>query len=190
MLPFRLAYFFQRGFRKRAPLVVLSPDILNMNTLDISIIAVVAIAAVRGLFRGVIKELASIAAILLGGWFAYRYHADVAALLGTAIPSPVSRLLSFLLLMLLAGLASHILGNLVEKVVKLALMGWVNRLGGIMFGAFEGAVLLSMFFYAVTSLPFKLQFKDEVKSHYGASMLAGFGSILLDRAKSMGPPSQ
>jgi len=160
-----------------------------MTFLDISIISVFAIFGLRGLFRGLIREAASITAILLGGWLAYRFHEPAAVIFASALPISAARVVAFILLLILVGLAAHLLGNLLEKVVKLALLGWVNRAGGIFLGLLEGGLLLAMIFYAVTAVPLRFQFKESIEKHAIAAQLALYGGVLMDRARSLRTPS-
>ena len=158
-----------------------------MSLLDISIITVLSVGALRGLFRGLIKEVATLTAIILGGWLAYSFHLSFSVLLNPFMPQPAARVVAFVLLLLLVGFVAHLAGNLLTKVVKLALLGWVNRIAGFLVGLLEGLIILCMLFYAIMAVPFKFQIKETISKHAGANQLAGFGGILLDRAKSMRP---
>jgi membrane protein required for colicin V production len=156
-----------------------------MSLLDTSILTILALGGLRGLLRGLVKEAASLAAILLGGWIAFRFHEKVALLLQGALPPVASRMIAFVTLLILAGLAAHLLGNLLTRLLKLALLGWVNRIGGMALGFLEGSLVLGMVFYAVISSPFVFTFKDTVKKHYVAYPLAQFGGMAIDRAKRL-----
>ena len=59
-----------------------------MNQLDIVIMAVLALMGLRGLLRGLIKEVAALTALVLGGWLAYRFHDTAAAPLKPFMPVP------------------------------------------------------------------------------------------------------
>jgi membrane protein required for colicin V production len=50
-----------------------------------------------------------------------------------------------LLLFLIAFLA-HIIGNIVTAALRIVMLGWLNRIGGILIGAAEGVLLLSLLF--------------------------------------------
>ncbi|ACD94738.1 CvpA family protein [Trichlorobacter lovleyi] len=156
-----------------------------MSLLDIAILAVLALGALRGLLRGLIKEAAALTALLLGGWLAFRYHEKAAVLLHGMLPPVAARMVAFILLLILVGLAAHLLGNLLTGLVRLALLGWVNRLGGMVLGCLEGALVLGMFFYAVVAVPFSFPFKETVQKHPFAHPLASFGGSTLDRAKTL-----
>ncbi|MBW1983457.1 MAG: CvpA family protein, partial [Deltaproteobacteria bacterium] len=52
-----------------------------MNTFDIIIAAIFGYCLVRGLFRGLIKELASIIGVLSGFYAAYTYYQEAARMM-------------------------------------------------------------------------------------------------------------
>jgi len=156
-----------------------------MSLLDITIMAVLALMGLRGLLRGLIKEVAALTALVLGGWLAYRYHAVAATPLKPLLPAAAAEVVAFVLLLILVGLAAHLLGNLLTGLIKLALLGWVNRLGGVAVGLLEGSLLLGMVLYAIIAIPFPFQFKETVKTHPVAAKLATFGGTMLDRAKAL-----
>lgn len=156
-----------------------------MSLLDISILTVLGLGGLRGLLRGLIKEAAALTALVLGGWLAFRFHEKAAVLLYGMVPVPVARMIAFVVLLVLVGLAAHLIGNLLTKLIRLALLGWVNRLGGLILGTIEGALVLGMFFYAVVTVPFVFPFKETVQKHQIAHGLAKFGGTVLDKAKAL-----
>jgi len=160
-----------------------------MSLLDITIMVVLSLMGLRGLLRGLIKEVAALTALVLGGWLAYRYHAVAATPLKPLLPAAAAEVVAFVLLLILVGLAAHLLGNLLTGLVKLALLGWVNRLGGIAVGLVEGSLILGMVLYAIIAIPFQFQLKETVKTHPVASKLAAFGGTMLDRARTLRPTS-
>lgn len=160
-----------------------------MSLLDISIMVVLALMGLRGLLRGLIKEVAALTALVLGGWLAYRYHGVAAAPLKTLMPAAAAEVVAFVLLLILVGLAAHLLGNLLTGLVRLALLDWVNRLGGVAVGLLEGSLLLGMVLYAIIAIPFPFQLKETVKTHPVAAKLATFGGTMLDRARALRPPT-
>lgn len=158
-----------------------------MSLLDLFIMTVLALMGLRGLLRGLIKEVAALTALILGGWLAYRFHGAVAVPFKTVMPAPMAEVVAFVLLLVLVGLGAHLLGNLLTSLVRLALLGWVNRLGGVAVGVLEGALVLGMIFYVITAIPFPLQIKETIKKHRVAAPLASFGGGILDRAKALRP---
>jgi membrane protein required for colicin V production len=154
-----------------------------MSLLDISILTILGLGSLRGLLRGLIKEVAALTAMILGGWMAFRFHEKAAVFFHGVIPPVAAKMLAFVLLLILVGLAAHLLGNILTNLVKLALLGWVNRIVGMALGCLEGALALGMFFYVVVTIPFSFPFKETVQKHQIARTLAQLGGTAIDQAK-------
>ncbi|CAH2031839.1 CvpA family protein [Trichlorobacter ammonificans] len=156
-----------------------------MNFLTIAMLAVLTLGGLRGLLRGLITEVASLTALLLGGWLAYRFHEPLAVPLTTLMPYHAARIVSFTGLLLAVGLGAHLVGSLLTGLVKLALLGWVNRLGGLALGVLEGALLLGMMLYAVVAVPLSFPLKEQIRQDRHAALLVRFGGMALDHAKTL-----
>ncbi len=157
-----------------------------MSLLTITMLAVLALGSLRGLLRGLIKEIASVTAFVLGGWLAYRFHEAAAVPLISLMPLHVARVVAFVGLLLAVGVSAHLIGNLLTGLMKLALLGWVNRLGGLALGFLEGALLLGMVLYAIISIPLAFKLKEQIRQDTHAVLLARFGGMALDQAKALG----
>ncbi|MCO5275534.1 MAG: CvpA family protein [Flavobacteriales bacterium] len=112
-----------------------------MNWLDWLLIALLAVAAVRGFFRGFVVELASLVALVLGIWAASHYNAAVAAWIGL---DPRHEVISFLVTFIGVLVAIHLLAKLITKVMDLAQLGLPNKVAGLFFGALRAAFVLSV----------------------------------------------
>jgi membrane protein required for colicin V production len=158
-----------------------------MNLLDIIIIALLATLGLRGLLRGLIKEAAALVALVAGGWLAYKFHGVVATPLRDMfnMPAVAADIAGFVILLLLVGLLAHFGGNLLTSLIKLALLGWVNRIGGLCLGLVEACLVLGMAFYAITAIPVQNKASDAIRSHTVANKLAKWGGVILDRARSI-----
>ena len=152
-----------------------------MNVFDIIILAVLLIFTVKGLMRGMINEMSSLAGLIIGGWLAYHYHPLLAQPVATVlhIPPAVASFLSFFLVLIAVGLVVHILGNMITTALKLVMLGGVNRLGGALFGAAEGAVLLCLVFSVATSGFMPDTLKKRIQTSESAGVFARSGDRLL-----------
>lgn len=127
-----------------------------MNWVDYAIVGVIAISALIGLSRGLIREVLSLGvwiAALGGAWL---YHRDVAEMLTAQISSPSARLaLAFAAVVLAVLILGAIVGSLLTKLADKARLTGVDRALGLLFGAARGVVLVSMAVYlgALTPLP-------------------------------------
>jgi membrane protein required for colicin V production len=163
-----------------------------MNIFDIIILAVLIFFALKGLVRGLVNEAASLTGLILGGWLAYRYYPALSIPIRKVlhVPANVSSFFAFMLLLLAAGIIAHITGNVITTALKLVMLGSLNRLGGILIGATEGALLLSMLFSTATAGFMPEQLKHKVRSSESANLFAVTGDRILSvwRSNSVARP--
>ena len=126
-----------------------------MNTIDIIILICLIPAAVQGLIKGFITEAMSIISLILGAWLAFRFSEmlclRIAEYLGS-IPQQVLQVISFALIMLITVLLLSLLGKILKKVLKFALLGWLDKLLGILLGIAKAALILSIAIVLFSSL--------------------------------------
>ncbi len=152
-----------------------------MNLFDIIIMVVLILFALKGLVRGLVNEASSLTGLVLGGWLAYRYYPALAIPVRTVlhVPAHIAAFLAFILLLLVTGIVAHIAGNIVTAALKLVMLGSLNRLGGILIGAAEGALLLCMLFSTATGSFMPDTLKKKVRSTESANMFAVTGDKIL-----------
>jgi membrane protein required for colicin V production len=161
-----------------------------MNLFDIIILVVLLLFALKGLVRGLVNEASSLTGLLLGGWLAYRFYPLLSVPLGTAlhIPAHVSAFLAFMLLLLVTGIVAHIAGNILTAALKLVMLGSINRLGGIVIGTAEGALLLCLLFSTATAGFMPDSLKQKVHASESANLFAHTGDRILSFwRRSTGP---
>jgi membrane protein required for colicin V production len=163
-----------------------------MNLFNIIILAVLIFFALKGFARGLVNEAASLTSLLLGGWLAYRYYPLLSVPIRTTLHTPahVSSFLAFMLLLLVTGIVAHIAGNIITTALKLVMLGSLNRLGGILIGAAEGALLLSLLFSTATAGFMPEQLKLKIRASESANLFAVTGDRILSvwRSNSVARP--
>jgi membrane protein required for colicin V production len=123
-----------------------------MNPLDILIIVIVGFCLIRGIFRGLIKELSSIVGVLSGFYGAYTYYPVVAKLLSQWISDTgYLNILSFLILFCGVFLLISILGVVIKYLLNIAFLGWVDRICGAGFGVMKGVLIVSVLLVTFTA---------------------------------------
>ncbi|KAF0220563.1 MAG: membrane protein required for colicin V [Geobacteraceae bacterium] len=127
----------------------------GMSLVDILIWAVLLLFVVKGLMKGLVREVCSLLGLVAGGWAAFKYCHYLAEAVRSFIrlPQHVTLVLSFLLIFFILGLLFYFFGHLLTVVFKIMLMGGVNRVGGGVFGLLEGAFILCMVLYLCTTKP-------------------------------------
>ena len=122
-----------------------------MNLFDGVIIVVLAYCLIRGIFRGLIKEISSLVGVLGGFYAAYSYYTSVAKLLSRWISNAgYLNILSFLIIFFVVFFVISILGVIINYLLKIAFMGWIDRICGAGFGARRGGWIVSVMLEAVT----------------------------------------
>ncbi len=123
-----------------------------MNPFDIFIIIVVCYSIVRGLFRGLIKEVSSIIGVLGGFYAAYSYYPMVAKLLSGLIINPsYLNILGFLIIFCSVLIIISILGVVIKYLLNVAFLGWIDWICGVGFGLIKGVLIVTVLFIILTT---------------------------------------
>jgi len=123
-----------------------------MNYLDIIIVVILCYCVIRGVFRGLIKELSSIIGVFSGFYAAYTYYTVVAKPLSEWISNPgYLNIMSFMVIFCVVFLVISILGVIINYLLKLAFLGWFDRFCGAVFGAMKGLLIVSVVLIALTT---------------------------------------
>lgn len=124
----------------------------TMNPFDILIIVILGYSLVRGLFRGLVKEVSSIIGVLGGFYAAYTYYMVLAGLLSGLIhDTAYLNILSFLIIFCGVLIIIGILGVIIKYLLNIAFLGWVDRFGGVVFGVLKGILIVSILFITLTA---------------------------------------
>lgn len=127
-----------------------------MNGVDYVIIAIIAISALVGLARGLVREILSLGVWIAALVIAWIFHRDLADLLVTQLSQPSLRIaVAFAALVFVVLLVGAILGAILSAFVEKAGLTGLDRLLGMLFGTARGAVIVAMavFLVALTPLP-------------------------------------
>jgi membrane protein required for colicin V production len=123
-----------------------------MNPFDVLIAVINGFCLIRGIFRGLIKELSSIAGVLAGFYAAYSYYAYLAKLLSHYLSfSAYSEIISFLVIFCAVFIIISILGVIIKYVSSISSLGWVDRISGAGFGLIKGLLITFILFIAFTT---------------------------------------
>lgn len=120
--------------------------------IDIILAILLVIAVIKGYQRGLIVAVFSFVAIIIGLAAAMKLSTAVAKYIGDAVSVSEKWLpfISFLVVFIGVVLLIRIGANLLQKAVETVMLGFVNRLGGILLYAVIFITVYSIFlFYAV-----------------------------------------
>ena len=101
--------------------------------LDLLFAVILVLAIVKGYRRGLIVGLFSLVAVIIGLAAAIKLSTVVAGYIGKAVKVSDQWLpvVSFIIVFIIVVLLIRLGANAIEKAVEVVLLGWVNKIGGI-----------------------------------------------------------
>jgi len=153
-----------------------------LNFLDIIFLIPVIWFAWRGFRHGLIIELATLAALILGVYAALYYSGHISGWIensytfneGTAV------ILSYILTFLLVFVIVFVLGKILEKVIDIIALGVLNKLLGLIFGVFKAMVLISIAFILINRYDKNLISEENKNGSFLYKYIAPVCEIFLD----------
>ena len=121
-----------------------------MNYFDIIILLIFSWFAYKGFTKGLIIELASLVAILLGIYAAFHFSVFASSILqnNLGIKSSYIPVISFVLTFLIVIILVFLLAKLIEGLINLVLLGLVNKIAGAVFSIVKAFLILSVLIFA------------------------------------------
>ena len=131
-----------------------------MSWLDVLILLPLLIGLVRGLMKGLIVEITSIVAIILGFWGAKWWSATFASWLMQQFEWSETACIVVAYALLFAGitLALNIIARLLSKLFQKIQLGWLNRLLGGIFGTAKWGIVIVALVLCLHNLDKQFQF--------------------------------
>lgn len=132
----------------------------NVNMLDIIIAVPLLYGIYKGFTRGLIIEIASLVGLILGIYGGVHFSHKTAAILGDHInlAGNAMQLTSFIVTFFVILTGVYFLAKMIEKVVNLVAMKFINKLGGAAFGLLKMGLILSVFLIVVEALDSRWSF--------------------------------
>lgn len=115
-----------------------------MNKLDIVVIGVVGLTTAFGLWKGMIRQIVTLAGVIVGYIISLKLYGSIANILPKSIEPGVAKVIGFVLIFGVCIVVALILGAIVGKFFKIAGLGWANRLGGGLIGFLKGFVIVAI----------------------------------------------
>ena len=125
-----------------------------MNWLDFVILALIGIPAFLGLKTVMVKTVANLGGIIVGIVLATRFSGQAGDLVGKFLSDEaVARSIGFVAIIVVTMIAAWIAASFVKRILSLLLLGWVDKVGGLAFGAMIGSVFVSVIITILEMLP-------------------------------------
>ncbi len=122
-----------------------------MSVLDIFFVIVLVFFLLRGLYRGLFLEIASIVGLVAGFLAANRFYMDVYPWVQQIINSQEwAQIVSYAGVFLLVLVAVLILGSFLRSLLRMVMLGWLDTLGGGLFGLLKSGFICSLVLLLLT----------------------------------------
>ncbi len=134
-----------------------------MSYIDIFIALPLAFFAYRGFIKGLIVEVASLIALVLGVYGAIYFSDYAQAFLAEhiSLDAGVLKIASFVVTFLVVVIIVHLIGRIVEKLAEAIALGAINKILGLLFGLLKGAFVISVLLYVITTFTGKSIISDD-----------------------------
>lgn len=120
-----------------------------MSIIDIILIICFIPAIINGIRKGFIAQIAAIISLVAGVWLSYKFSGQFSEWLSTIVHADenVIKVISFATIFILVAVALSLLARLLEGLLKVILLGWLNRFLGVIFAIIKYALVLCMIVY-------------------------------------------
>lgn len=130
-----------------------------MSIIDIILLICFIPALISGLKKGFIAQLIAIISIFAGIWISFEFATITSQWLSQYIEAPenVLRIAAFALIMVGVFITLGLLGKLLEGILNMVMLGWVNKLFGVIFAFLKTALITGLIIMVFNSINASLE---------------------------------
>ena len=153
-----------------------------MNPLDMIIVVIVSFCLIRGLFRGLVKELSSIIGVFGGFYAAYTYYMVLVHFISKWMSHVAYlKIISFLFIFCSVFIVVSMFGIIIKYILNISFLTWIDRLFGSIFGLIKGGLIVAVIVLVLTA------FLDKGATVISRSMLAPYITLLSEKMINVVP---
>lgn len=147
---------------------------------DIILLALLVLAVIKGLQRGIIVALFSLIGLIVGLAAALKLSVLVAGWLDGSvnISSKWLPVISFVLVFVVVVFLVRLMANMIEASVKLAMLGWVNKIGGAILYAVIYTLSFSVLLFFLVQV--KMISEKTVNESVAYSYIQPWGPVVIN----------
>ena len=158
-----------------------------MNQLDALLLVFLVPFALRGCWRGLLREFSALAGLIGGVLIAVAFEPAVAATVVERglLPPLAAGVAAFLGLFLGVYVGANLIGTLADRLARTLLLGGLNRMAGIAFGLAKGAVLLGFGLSLAQRLAPSRALDETIASSQLGRPLTRFAELVVDTGRGL-----
>jgi membrane protein required for colicin V production len=154
----------------------------NFSFFDLIFVAAIAASAIAGYIKGFVYQLIGLVGIIAGTYCAFKLSVVATQWLSERFQfnPDAAKIVIFAILAIAIYFIAFRLARLLDKMLKMAMLGWLNRLLGLLFGMLKAGAIFCALAYAVHSLNFTglKSVDDDLKKSKVYPALVSTGEIL------------
>ncbi|RDU59054.1 CvpA family protein [Helicobacter marmotae] len=139
----------------------------SLSYIDIGILALLVLLAIKGIWQGIIRGLSSLLGIALGIFFASRYYMNVGEWFAHNIynlnSAEINALVGFLILIILIWSAFLLVGECLFRMLKFTPLGVLDGALGLVFGFAKAFLLISLIVFGITKIGWLKDFSQNIE---------------------------
>lgn len=134
-----------------------------MSILDVILLICFIPALVQGLKKGFISQVISIVSLIAGVWMSFEFSTAVSAWLAQYVEASekLLKIASFAIIMIGVFIILGIVGKSLEGILKFVMLGWLNRLLGVVFAFIKTGLVIGIVIILFNSLNNSLNLVSE-----------------------------
>jgi len=136
-----------------------------MNWFDVAALIILFRSSYVGFRHGLSMELFRFLGLIVSGFAAFYYYAQLADILtlNTSVPPALANTISFLGILVFGVMLFRMLGALTRKIMQLSFTANFDSVGGIICGFFKGIVITSFIVVLLQQVPSQYM-RDSIES--------------------------
>lgn len=164
-----------------------------MNSLDVVLLILFIPGIIRGISKGFLEQAIALVGIVISVWAAFKFLGPVCSLLGqyVSFSEDLLKVLAFLLILVTVSLVVLLLAKLLTKVIEMALLGWLNKVLGVVSAVLVTAVVLGVIIilFDTVNVQFSLVKSDILETSVMYNLLKDFGYFIFPFLKQLITPA-
>jgi len=159
------------------------------DVVDAILIGVLLIGVIAGLVKGLVRQVTELIGVVVSFFVAMIFAGWLASLLQEHVGMPYSPslVIGFLAIFVCGLIVFHYVALAVQKVVRMAFLGWLDRLCGAMVGLIVAMLVGSMLIAVTLELPIGKEVRRGVETSQLSLYLRPMAPWLFDTVLQFGP---
>ena len=149
-----------------------------MNIFDLVILIILAFFVFNGFRRGFLREIAGLVGVVIAFILAVRFMNDFSGIISyyLGLSPRIAVIVTAVVIFILVLVTFVVLAKIIQKLMEMATLGWINRLFGSLFGLLKGIIIVSILALIISLVPGGQEFDREQRE-----------SALFDPMRKAGP---